>query len=633
MGSGSQVNSAWFAGPKAENADWFAEILNKVVWDYYFWRRNYYPQDGAVIGSKDRRHEEEFHDQFEDLLNELLGRLKGDCPFHSPRYAGHMLSEQTLPSIAGYFAAMLYNPNNVTNEVAPVTVELEIEAARLISQMLGHGPEAWAHLCSGGTMANFEALWVARSMLYLPIMVHDARHRLGLPSDSEPRTGQSPQHALAEYAELFRDRQCGEVRAAIAGARGNVAERGFHEVERDCDLRPVILIPETHHYCFNKGLDLLGFGRSSLVRIRVTDEFRMDVADLDSKLREMGQAGRHVAAVVAIIGTTEEGAIDPLDEIVELRSELEAAGKPSFWLHADAAYGGYLRSMILPERIGLGDPRAEVIQNGERRHINIHLPENHACDALEVLGECDSVTVDPHKLGYIPYPAGAISFRDARIKPLVRQVAPYLNEGSTAFDEDIQSHQIGVYSLEGSKPGAVAASVWLSHKSIPLDVTGHGALMRETIRQASTLYSLLLNQPSQSVKAVPLCYPGSNIVCYAFRPLTTTTLARINRLNQDIHERLSLGREMQHNIYAQRFFVSRTTLSPDQYSGCTVAKLLKELGVTEAEFLEEGVFLLRSVLMNPWYEAAKRRGHDVLSGLVSQLFADAERIVSDTVEG
>ena len=58
---------------------------------------------------------------FEDRLIELLAALKSDCPFHSPRYAAHMVAEQTLPSIAGYFAGMLYNPNNVSREAAPVT--------------------------------------------------------------------------------------------------------------------------------------------------------------------------------------------------------------------------------------------------------------------------------------------------------------------------------------------------------------------------------------------------------------------------------------------------------------------------------------------------------------------------------
>ena len=112
---------------------------------------------------------------------ELLGTLKSDFPFFSPRYVAHMLAEQTIPSIAGYFAGMLYNPNNVSREAAPVTVHLEIEAAGMIAEMLGYDRDTcWAHLTSGGTIANAEALWIARSVRYLPLLLADLTERLGL---------------------------------------------------------------------------------------------------------------------------------------------------------------------------------------------------------------------------------------------------------------------------------------------------------------------------------------------------------------------------------------------------------------------------------------------------------------------
>lgn len=619
------VNSAWFAGPKGENADWFADLLDRVVWDYYFWRRNYFPEDGAVITSRDRRTQEQFRDQFDDLLNELLGRLKGDCPFHSPRYAGHMVAEQTLPSIAGYFAAMLYNPNNVTSESAPVTVQLELEAASLISRMLGHGDTAWAHLCSGGTLANFESLWVARTLLYLPDLVHDARKTLGRQAAA---IGTTPQQYLDAFARLFEEGpDChADVMAVLRESPYNIAEQGFAAVEARCGYRPVLVVPETHHYCFDKGLDLLGFGRQSIVRVKVTSEFRMDAKELEKTLDRLDVEGRRVAAVVAVMGTTEEGAIDPLNEIVALRERRETEGKPSFWLHADAAYGGYLRSIILPDRLGLGEPRTEVHIRGVRQSLALQLPENHACDALSVLGECDSITVDPHKLGYIPYPAGAVSFRDERVKPLVRQIAPYLEEGSQSFGDDVASTQVGVYSLEGSKPGAVAAAVWLSHRSIPLDLTGHGALMRETIRQACTFHALLGHAWSDSIVAVPLCPPGSNIVCYAFRHRAMDRLVDINSLNRRLYDRLSIGREERPHVYSQKFFVSRTTLAARQYRVETVRPFLDSLGVTPEEYEEHGVFLLRSVLMNPWYQLAKEHGDDVLSRLVEHMFQEAEAL-------
>lgn len=627
------INSAWFAGPKAENAPWFTETLNAIAWDYYFWRRNYFPEDAVVIGSAERRHQDDFRDQFEDRLQELLAKLKHDFPFHSPRYAGHMIAEQTLPSIAAYFATMLYNPNNVATDAASVTVSMELEAAKLIATMVGHTEGGWAHLTSGGTMANFEALWMARSVALLPLAIQEMRERLGLP-EGAAKFGSNPAHTLAEFAELYRNPagDPGKVVDAYYATSWNVAQHGLADIERRLGKRPVILAPETHHYCFDKAMDLLGLGRNNLKHVRVDADFRMDVEDLGRQIDAVEESGGYVAMVVAVIGTTEEGAVDPVDRILKLREAREAAGKSSFWLHGDAAYGGYLRTLILPERVGLGEPHTRTSIEGKPVELHLHLPEHGACDALERLGECDSVTIDPHKLGYIPYPAGAISFRTKAVKPLARQEAPYLEESSRDFRKEEASTQIGVFTLEGSKPGAAAAAVWLSHSVIPLDNTGHGALIRETVRNACELHALLEaygEQSGASVVAVPLCPPGSNIVCYAFRPKREASLAEINQLNMRLFDRFSLGRGMTRSVYETSFFVSRTTLAPSQYAASTVASFLDRLGVEEEEYHRHGVFLLRSVLMNPWYSAAKEKGRPYLSDLAAALYREAEGLLNE----
>jgi glutamate/tyrosine decarboxylase-like PLP-dependent enzyme len=632
--------AGWFAGPKAENGEWFAERLRRIAEDYYAWRRNYFPEDGVVVDSALRRHNEPFMDAFEDRLLELLARLKADVPFQSPRYAAHMLAEQTLPGIAGYFAAMLYNPNNVAADVAPVTVRLELEAGRMLSRMIGYGDDAWAHLCSGGTLANIEALWMARTVRYLPFVVRDMRRGAGLPvpewaADDARMLGLAPSLALGAYASVFDEaRRCGDPAAMLRRLRDafdaspfNVAERGHGEVCARLGSSPVLIAPETHHYCFEKALDVLGLGRRSLVMVRVDEDFRMRIDDLEDALDRVAREGRHVLAVVAVIGSTEEGSLDPLDRIVALRGARERAGRPSFWLHADGAYGAYLRTVTIPDRIGLGERSARVKIAGKERSIDLTLPEHGECDALEHLSSCDSVAIDPHKLGYVPYPAGAVAFRSNLVKPLARQNAPYLEEPPADPEDDRTSESIGLYVLEGSKPGAAAAAVWLSHSLIPLDASGHGLLMRENIRSACELHTLLETYPDLagpgSVRAVCLCPPGSNIVCYAFRPARDGAgLERVNTLNRALYQRLSVRAGQR--VYDQSFFVSRTSLSTRQYSALTVGRFLARLGVTQAEYETSGVFLLRSVLMNPWYAHAKRRARFYISELVEHLYATAQ---------
>lgn len=635
--------SAWFAGPKAENATWFSERLRQIVDDYYAWRRNYFPEDGVVVDSAMRRHGEPFMDAFEDRLIELLARLKGDVPFHSPRYAAHMLAEQTLPGIAGYFAAMLYNPNNVTSEVAPVTVNLELEAGRLLSRMIGYDDNAWAHLCSGGTTANFEALWAARTVKYLPFVVRDVRRAVGI-DGPESRTSDlgllamSPTRSMESYASLWRDVLARPDRIALAtvaretanASLFNVAERGIASVCARLSSTPVLLVPESHHYCFEKAMDLLGLGRQSLVPIRVDQNFRMRLDALTQAIQTAESVGNHVLSVVAVVGSTEEGSVDPVDQIVALRTDREKRGESSFWLHADGAYGGYLRTVTIPTRTGLGPPHAQIKVAGTLRQIPLQLPEHGECSALEQLSQCDSVTIDPHKLGYIPYPAGAICFKSNIIKPLMRQTAAYIGDAPGDPDAERRSEAIGLYVLEGSKPGASAAAVWLSHSLIPLDSSGHGRLMRNNIRNACELHALLDSYPSLlpdhsfGVQAVCLCPPGSNIVCYAFRPdAPGATLDHINQLNRAIFERFNL-RENE-RMYEQSFFISRTALSVSQYTAETVGGFLARLGVTTEDYAARGVFLLRSVLMNPWYASAKERGRYFLSELVTDMFTVASR--------
>lgn len=632
--------SAWFAGPKAENAEWFSGWLRRIADDYYAWRRNYFAEDGVVIDSGLRRENEGWCDAFEDRMTELLARLKGDVPFHSPRYAAHMLAEQTLPGIAGYFAAMLYNPNNVTAEVAPVTLRLEHEAGRLLSRMIGFSDASWAHLCSGGTVANIEALWVARSVRYLGLVARDARRSLGLRplEQTDGRLlGVSPDRALGLLSDVYAEAARGasdvsaafrRVREALQASPHNPAEAGLGAVMARSGSSLVLLAPETHHYCFEKALDILGMGKRSLVPVRVDGDFRMIPEELEAALDRLDREGRHALAVVGVVGTTEEGSIDPIDRILEIRGARENRGDASFWVHADGAYGAYLRSMTVPDRVGLGEPRARSRMGGEDRIVDLRLPEHGECDALEALGRCDSVTIDPHKLGYIPYPAGALCFRNNMVKPLMRQVAPYIEEVPADPEIERTSETVGVYVLEGSKPGATAAAVWLSHTLIPLNRDGHGRMMRENIRNACELHALLEGmptwRPNVGVRAVCLCPPGSNIVCYAFRRDHGGSLRETNVLNRRLYERFSLGASAR--VQEHPHFVSRTSIMAGQYSVATVGSFLGRLGVTEEEYRREGVFLLRSVLMNPWYSAAKARGRYFLSELVESLYATATEI-------
>ncbi|MDA8400839.1 MAG: aminotransferase class I/II-fold pyridoxal phosphate-dependent enzyme [Actinomycetota bacterium] len=91
------------------------------------------------------------------------GRMAGNFPFFHPRFAGQMLKPPHPVAAAGYLAAMLVNPNNHALDGGPVTSEMEKEVIATLGRMF-RLPEVLGHLTSSGTLANLEALFVAREL-------------------------------------------------------------------------------------------------------------------------------------------------------------------------------------------------------------------------------------------------------------------------------------------------------------------------------------------------------------------------------------------------------------------------------------------------------------------------------------
>ncbi|MBZ5701189.1 MAG: aminotransferase class I/II-fold pyridoxal phosphate-dependent enzyme [Acidobacteriia bacterium] len=168
---------------------------------------------------------------------------------------------------------------------------------------------------------------------------------------------------------------------------------------------------------------------------------RMDAAALAARLARGG-----VAAVVATLGTTATGAVDPLPEILALRE------RHGFRLHADAAYGGYF---TLAENLGA-----------------------EAQSAFARLAEADSIVIDPHKHGLQPYGCGCVLFRDPGAGRFYRHDSPY------TYFTSAELH-LGEISLECSRPGAAAVALWATQKLLPLRKGGEFARGLERGRAAA----------------------------------------------------------------------------------------------------------------------------------------------------
>jgi len=209
---------------------------------------------------------------------------------------------------------------------------------------------------------------------------------------------------------------------------------------------------------------------------------RMDLA----KLREIVARG-DVGTVVASMGTTSTGSVDPLADILELRE------KYGVRVHADAAYGGYF---------GLAGNLCEEARRG-----------------FDLLDRVDSIVIDPHKHGLQPYGCGCVLFRDPAVGRLYKHDSP-----ATYFSS--REQHLGEISLECSRPGASAAALWATQKLLPLAKGGEFGRGLEDCRKAALDLYQRLEGDARFVTAFP---PELDIVVFAPRAQSVSEASERSR--------------------------------------------------------------------------------------------------------
>jgi len=183
---------------------------------------------------------------------------------------------------------------------------------------------------------------------------------------------------------------------------------------------------EQAHYTHQRISGVLKLEYSS---VAADERGRMNLEALEDELRK-GDVG----TVVATLGTTAMGAVDPLDEILKLKERY------GFRVHVDAAYGGYFVLI------------AEALEEPARK-------------AYAAIGLADSIVIDPHKHGLQPYGCGCVLFRDPAVGKFYKHDSPY------TYFTSAELH-LGEISLECSRAGAAAVALWATQKLLPLVPNG-----------------------------------------------------------------------------------------------------------------------------------------------------------------
>lgn len=289
--------------------------------------------------------------------------------------------------------------------------------------------------------------------------------------------------------------------SAIVAARHALLPEDF--------LDGTLYVSDQAHASVPKAAALAGFPPRNVRVVPTTEDLRMDVDALREAIAEDRAAGLRPFCVVASAGTTNTGAVDPIDEIVALADE------EGLWVHVDAAYGGFF----------------QLTEHGRR--------------LFQGIGEADSITLDPHKGLFLPYGTGCLIVRDGRKLREAHFVSQdYLQD--LAPEQDIPN--FAEYSPELSRDFR-GLRVWL-----PLKLHGAEAFRRaleEKLELARHLYEGL-----RGISGVRLPWPPQlTVVPFWFDPGGQAgrdgDLRSLNELN---------GRLLRRINASGRVFMSSTTI-------------------------------------------------------------------------
>jgi hypothetical protein len=335
-----------------------------------------------------------------------------------------------------------------------------------------------------------------------------------------------------------------------------------------------------------------------------------------------------------------------------------------FAVHADCAWGGYFASL-------LRDDGSSVVPIAVSQYV---------MDQYKALGSTDTITIDPHKTGYLPYPAGALCYRNMAMRSLIAFEAPYINTGDG--DGTPPEWLLGTYGIEGSKPGAAAAGVYLSHAAIPLTRQGYGKLMTLTAYNCKIFHWKLVEasqqEPDFIVEPTPhwsdstqtkeeavksflkklsgktpqsilndtadlatLREEGAdlNILTYAFNYKVNGELEqdlnKVNAFNEMIYDRISLKADGR-DIYNYKIIVSTTSFFKDTYGEVFFNDYRDRLLETNVSTRSgsgsgEKIVVMRSTIMDPWI-TEDVDGKPFVEYIVAELFDIVREVVKEVQE-
>ena len=226
-----------------------------------------------------------------------------------------------------------------------------------------------------------------------------------------------------------------------------------------------IIIPSSAHFSFKKAADMLNL---KIVEAKLDEHYKIDVESVRRAISE------NTVAIVAIAGTTELGLIDPIEEISKIAQE------HNIYFHVDAAFGGF--SIPFLKNLGYEVPVFDFSLDG-------------VC----------SITVDPHKMGLAPIPAGGIIFRKEEYLEVMAVDSPYLTVKTQS-------------TIVGTRLGASSAATYAIMKYFGRQ--GYCKLAAQLMENTQ-----FFNEGLKEIGYEVICEPELNIVAFNHPNMDTDVLA------------------------------------------------------------------------------------------------------------
>jgi len=211
-----------------------------------------------------------------------------------------------------------------------------------------------------------------------------------------------------------------------------VTARDAKEINSKNTAKSVIYISQQAHHSLQKAIRIAGLNECILRDVKLDAAYRIDAKELEKLIKKDKKNGLNPWLIIASAGTTDVGAIDPLDEIGDI------AIRHKLWFHVDAAYGGFFI----------------LTKEGKKKMIGIE--------------KSNSITIDPHKGLFLPYGLGAVLIKDInQMKKSHSYLANYMQDTLSSTDEpspadlspELSKHFRGLrlwlpLKLHGTKPFA-----------------------------------------------------------------------------------------------------------------------------------------------------------------------------------